>query len=310
MTTTPTAMEQQPKQATATGAPPLTAGWPRVPVSVVILTLNEEINIKACLESCGWSDDVHVLDSCSTDKTRELAESLGARVWVNPFKSYGAQHNWAIDNIELKHDWVFHLDADERFTREQVEEMTRVISADPIAAGYFVPSKLMFMGQWLRRSGMYPSYQMRFYHKARMRFEDYGHAQRECTDGVIGRLSVPYLHYNFSKGLDAWFDKHNRYSRLEAAQSLAEMHGSIWRSFANCFNHDPIVRRRGLKSLAYRLPFRGVLVFLHLMFVRGGVFDGRAGWTYAQMRALYEQMVSVKFAVLRQERAAKKRASQ
>ena len=91
-------------------------GTSRVPVSVVILTLNEEINIAQCLASCAWCDDVHVLDSGSTDRTREIAEEKGATVHINPFESCGAQRNWAIDNIPTKYNWIFHLDADEQFT--------------------------------------------------------------------------------------------------------------------------------------------------------------------------------------------------
>ena len=143
---------------------------PRPAVSVVVLTLNEEINIEECLASCAFSDDVHVLDSGSTDRTCEIARRAGATVHVHPFESHGKQHNWATDNIDMKHDWVFHLDADERFTPEIIEEMRQLLERDPAEAGFHVPNKLMFMGRWLKRSGGYPTYQMRLFHKGRMRF--------------------------------------------------------------------------------------------------------------------------------------------
>src|SRR5690349_22231261 len=99
-------------------------GGPRgdPPVSVVVLTVNEEVNIADCLRSCAWSDDVHVVDSGSTDRTCGIAREMGATVHVHPFESFGLQRNWAIDHIRHKHDWVFHLDADERFTPELVAE--------------------------------------------------------------------------------------------------------------------------------------------------------------------------------------------
>ncbi|MDB5294901.1 MAG: glycosyltransferase, partial [Phycisphaerales bacterium] len=130
--------------------PPPAAARP--PVSVVVLTYNEEANIAACLRSCGWSDDVHVLDSGSTDRTADLARAAGAVVHTNPFRSFGQQRNWAIDHIDHRHDWVFHLDADERFTPELVAEMAAVIATAPPVAGFYVPHKLIFMGRWLRRA--------------------------------------------------------------------------------------------------------------------------------------------------------------
>src|SRR5687767_15041601 len=97
------------------------------PVSVIILTLNEEANIRDCLASCAWCDDVSVLDSGSTDRTRDVAKELGAAVYSNRFESFGRQRNWAIDNIPAKHDWIFHLDADERFTPRLEDEIQRVL---------------------------------------------------------------------------------------------------------------------------------------------------------------------------------------
>ncbi len=192
-----------------------------VPVSVVILTRDEEPNIEACLLSCTWCDDVHVVDSGSTDQTCQIAERLGAKVHHHPFTTFGEQRNWAIDHIEHKYEWVFHLDADERFTPELVAEIAAVIATAPPEAGFYVPHKLMFMGRWLRYAeGGYPIYQMRFFHRQRMRFRDYGHGQRESTSGRIGVLHRPYLHFNFSKGLDEWIDKHNRYSALEAREAF------------------------------------------------------------------------------------------
>lgn len=150
---------------------------------MVILTLNEEINVADCIRSLAGCDDVHVLDSGSTDRTREIAAGLGAGVHVNRFESFGKQRNWAIDHIPLRHDWVLHLDADERLTPEGLAELRQVVASAPPHAGWYLPSKLVFMGRWLKRAGGYPTYQMRFFHKGRMRFMDYGHGQRELTQG-------------------------------------------------------------------------------------------------------------------------------
>lgn len=277
------------------------ADWPSPPVSIVVLTLNEEDNIGPCLESCAWCGDVHVLDSGSTDRTQEIARSMGAVVHENPFESFGAQRNWAIDNIPLENDWVFHLDADERFLRPLVKEMDALIARSPEEAGFYVPSKLMFMGRWLKRTGGYPTYQMRLFHKRRMRFQDYGHGQRELTEGAIGALREPYLHFNFSKGLDEWFDKHNRYSAAEARQAIEEANAPIFGALRDLAARDSVRRRRALKSLAYRLPARPTLWMIYLMVFRLGFLDGRAGYNYARLRAIYESMTAAKLAVLRSE---------
>src|SRR4051812_38656155 len=125
----------------------LPPGRPRPPVSVIILAQDEERNIGDCLRSCAWCDDVHVVDSGSSDRTCEIAAAMGAQVHRNPFQSFGQQRNWAIDNIKTKYEWHFHLDADERFTLPLVEEMLDKLAADGSlsdAAAYHCPSMMIF----------------------------------------------------------------------------------------------------------------------------------------------------------------------
>lgn len=277
-----------------------TVTTPYAPVSVLILTLNEQVNIADCLASCAWSDDVHVLDSDSTDGTREIAESMGASVHVNPFESFGKQRNWAIDNIPMKHEWVFHLDADERFTPELVKAMRDLIADDPKDAGYHIPQKFIFMGKWLKRSAAYPTYQMRLFHKTRMRFRDYGHGQREATEGGVGVLDVPYIHYPFSKGIYDWLDKHNRYSSLEALQVLDGATEAF--NFFDLFRSDRVRRRRAWKEFSYRLPMRPTIRLWTTLFVLGGILEGRPGWTYARLISMYERMITLKLRLLQTRR--------
>lgn len=275
--------------AEISAANPFTGPSPRV--SIVILTLNEAINIRACLESCAWSDDVHVLDSGSTDGTRDLAARLGAGVHTNPFTSFGAQRNWAIDHIPLRHDWVFHLDADERFTPELVREMQALLATDPPHAGYYCANQTIFLGSWIKRASGYPAYQMRLFHKARMRFTDAGHGQRESTTGTLGTLAHPYVHYNFSKGLDDWLARHNRYSTQEAEQAM--IHRAEPLGLDDLFKGG-IVRRRAIKRLAARMPLRPTLRFWHTLIVQRAFLDGRAGLNYARLLRLYESMIDLK----------------
>lgn len=274
-----------------------------LPVSVVILTKDEEANIADCLRSCAWCDDVHVLDSGSTDDTCNIAAAAGATVHYHAFTSFGDQRNWAIDHIEHKHEWVFHLDADERFTPELVEEMQQVLAQQPEHAGFYVPHKLMFMGRWLRYAeGGYPIYQMRLFHKRRMRFRDYGHGQREATDGRIGVLHRPYLHFNFSKGLDDWIEKHNRYSALEAKEAFDALSGKTVET-SSAFG-NAVERRRFFKSRIYpRLPGTWLGRFIWMYVLRMGFLDGKAGLQYCLLVSTYDLFISLKLAELRRKAA-------
>ncbi len=135
-----------------------------LPLTLVILTQDEEKNLPECLRSViGRVADIHVLDSGSTDGTVALARGFGVPVHVHPFAGFGQQRNWAIDNIPHAHRWVLHLDADERMTPDLEAELRRLLTADPSEAGFYVPSKLMLDGRWLRHSSGYPVYQVRLF---------------------------------------------------------------------------------------------------------------------------------------------------
>lgn len=256
-----------------------------IPVSVVILTQDEAANLPACLDSLAGFDDVHLLDSGSTDATVEVARARGARVHHHPFEGFGKQRNWAIDNIAAKHAWQFHLDADERMTPELAAELGRTVARQPAAAGFFVAHKLMMGDRWLRFAGGYPTYQVRFFHRDRLRFADHGHGQREVTDGPLDFLEHPYLHFAFSKGLDHWFAKHAVYARREAEQALTP---------DACAGSTGVVgRRRRLKAWSYRLPGRYFFRLLYMLLVKRAFLDGAAGLAYANMLATYEAMIGV-----------------
>lgn len=259
----------------------------KIPVSVLILTLNEGRNIGRCIRSTGFSDDVVVLDSFSSDDTVEQAESAGARVHQRSFDNFASQRNYALDNIGLEHEWVLHLDADEVVTPELIEEIARAIK-DPRFVAYRIASKLIFMGKWLRYSGMYPVYQVRLGRSDRLRFVQVGHGQRENLDGsLVGTLRQPYIHYGFSKGLADWIERHNRYSTDEAVQGHERLQvGRV--AFKGLFSAGPMVRRRALKQLAERLPFRPLLRFCYMYLLKLGILDGRPGYVYCRLMSQYE----------------------
>lgn len=258
--------------------------------SIFILTFNEEINIAACLDSVSWADDVVVLDSFSSDRTCEIAESMGARVFQRKFDDFGSQRNHALDAIDFKHDWIFHLDADERFNEDLRLKCECMIQADEKSA-YFVPNRIIFLGKWIKHCTQYPFPQVRLIKQGEVRFSKAGHGQKEDqAKRGVGHIDVPYDHYNFSKGIEDWIAKHNRYSTEEALLAA----GIVRRPLSECFSADAMIRKRALKSWFVKLPCRPWLKFFYLYLVCGGFRDGAAGRVYCQLQFLYERMIEIK----------------
>ena len=261
-------------------------------LSVLILTLNEEINLPACLESVKWSDDVVVFDSFSTDRTVEIAEAAGARVVQRKFDNYSNQRNASLKDVTFRHPWVFVLDADERIPPELHDELVRTAAeAPPEMTLYRLRRKDLFMGRWLRRSSGYPTWLPRLVRVGQVWVEREINEEFH-TDGKIGSLQEHMLHYPFNKGLSYWWERHNRYSSMEALALIRETRDPM--HWAGLFSRDPVVRRKQLKQLAYRIPLRPLVVFAYLYFLRFGFLDGVPGFHYSLLRAVYEYMIDVK----------------
>ena len=277
-----------------------------MPVSVLVLTFNEAANIEACLASVAWSDDVLVVDSHSTDDTVARAEAMGARVLQRPFDDFAGQRNWGLANGGFRHDWVLHLDADERVTPAGRDEMLAIAAAPPAddaPLAYRTPSRTIFRGRWLRRSGMYPAYQVRFGRRDALAFRQVGHGQRETVPPErLGTQREPLDHLSFSKGLADWFARHNRYSTDEARHAFEAAGERLdWGGLVQ--GADPTRRRRALKALSYRMPLRPALRFVYMYVLRGGALDGRPGLEYCLMVSTYEYMIGAKLRSLRHEGA-------
>lgn len=266
-------------------------------ISVLILTFNEEANIGTCIGSLPWRSDVHVLDSLSSDHTAELATKLGAKVETRQFDGYASQRNAGL-SLPFANDWIVMLDADERMTSELAAEIEREISkAGYDVAMFRVRRRDMFLGRWLKRSSGYPTWFPRIIRRGRV------HVEREINeiyvpDGTAMQLKGHIDHYPFNKGMDWWFERHNRYSAMEA-QLLVSRSDRVSSEIGSA---DPGGRRAALKALAYRLPLRPYLVFFYLYFVRGGFLDGKPGWVYANMRLAYEIMIDAKAAYMKAQK--------
>ncbi|RCJ33622.1 glycosyltransferase [Nostoc punctiforme NIES-2108] len=261
--------------------------------SIYILTYNEELDIAACIESAMLSDDIIVVDSCSSDRTVEIASRYPIRVVQHAFESHGRQRTWMLESIPPKHQWVYILEADERMTPELFAECEKA-SQNPDYIGYYVAERVMFMNRWIRYSTQYPRYQMRLFRHGKVWFTDYGHTEREVCEGVTSFLKETYPHYTSSKGLSRWIDKHNRYSTDEAQETLYQLEqGKVnWQDLF--FGKSEVERRRALKDLSLRLPARPLLRFIYMYFILGGCLDGRAGVAWCTLQAFYEYLILLK----------------
>lgn len=259
----------------------------RLPVSVLILTKNEESRLPACLSSVASCNDVVVLDSGSTDRTVEIARDAGARVFGNPFHDFAQQRNHGLATISFRHAWVFHLDADEQMTPELVQECA-ALDADAPYDGYFAAPRMLFHGHWLRRCTDFPAWQARCVRAGKFRFVQAGHGQREAPGMRMGFLRHNYLHDVSVADLPAWEAKHRKYAHEEALAFLQQSGTSRprwWRG-------TELERRRALKNLSYTLPARPLLRFIYQYFLRGGFLDGPEAWRYCRLLARYERFAA------------------
>jgi glycosyltransferase involved in cell wall biosynthesis len=254
--------------------------------SVLILTLNEEKALPACLASIKGCDDIVVLDSGSTDCTASIATAAGARVVVHPFESFAKQRNFAHDAIEFRHPWVFHLDADEQLTQALCAECTTFTGTEPLDGCYAAP-RMLWEGRWIPHCTDYPAWQARFVKAREFAFVQAGHGQREAPEMRMGRLRANYLHNLSGEGADGWLAKHRRYARQEAGAFLAQG-GADGTRLRALLAGPGLARRRALKHLSYHLPCRPVMRFIYQYMLRGGFLDGGPGYRYCQLLAQYE----------------------
>jgi len=268
-------------------------------VSVLILTRDEQDNLPSCLESVAWSDDVVVFDSYSVDHTVEIARAAGARVLQRAFDDYASQRNSAMTDVKYKHPWVLMLDADERPTRELLQEIEAVLAAsDDQVALYRVRRKDMFLGKWLRRSSGYPTWSARLFKPASVRVEREINEEYH-TDGKVGLLKEHLVHYPFNKGIAFWLERHNCYSSMEAKILLKEIKARL--DLRQLVSGDATMRRKCLKQVAFRMPCRPFLTFCYLYLFRLGFIDGVRGLTYCRLRSTYEYMIDLKVKELRRK---------
>ena len=268
-------------------------------ITIIIPTLNEELHIERAVSSSLPLGPVFVVDSLSTDTTRELAESAGASVVEHAWGGYAEQKNWALDNLPIDTPWCFFLDADEVITPELRRALVEATTKD--ADAWYVPRHNILLGKQLKHVWWYPDYQLRLFRSGRARYEDRIVHEHLVVSGRCGHLDVPLIHENI-KGMTAFLERHQRYAALEAreirrnlsiqAKGRTDASRQQRLSAAAQMAVDRAARRRFIKEKVwYRMPCRPAVRFLWLYLGRRGFLDGRHGLVYAGLIGAYEAMI-------------------
>jgi glycosyltransferase involved in cell wall biosynthesis len=260
-------------------------------LSIIILAQNEAHDLPRLLESIRWCDDIHLVDSGSSDATKEIARNAGAQVLEHPFVAFGQQRNWALENCALKYPWVLFLDADEASTRAFREAVMNAIRVAPESvAGFYCCWKMIVEGRWLKRSDSFPKWQFRLLRRGRATFADFGHGQKEGEiDGTLDYIREPYLHFVVSNGWEEWWQRHERYAAQEA--KVRRETPVRWKEI---FDANPSLRNKALKPLVSRIPGWPALRFLQCYVFSGGFLEGRAAYTYCKALTRYEALIRQK----------------
>jgi glycosyltransferase involved in cell wall biosynthesis len=281
-----------------------------LPITAIVMTYNEERNLRACLESVRpWVEDIFVVDSFSTDRTLAMAAEYGCVVEKHPFRNQAEQFQWALDTLRLRTEWVLRLDADERWTAEGFRELRTVI-ADPRINGVSVRRRIMFMGRWMKHGGLYASEFVRVFRRGHASVERRWMDEHLHVSGKIASSHIEVIEANYDRqeNVAVWTTKHNDYSTREAIDMLlrAEDPASV-DSIAD-LRGDKTARKRWLKENVYgRAPLfvRPIAYFVYRYFFKLGFLDGVPGLIFNVLQGFwYRFLVDVKVYQLQRHAAS------
>jgi glycosyltransferase involved in cell wall biosynthesis len=233
-----------------------------VKISAVIIAFNEADKIARAVDSVKWADEIIVVDSESTDQTREIAESHGAKVIVQKWLAFSKQKQFAVDAAE--NDWIFSLDADEQVSDELQAEILKLKNlADNLADGYRIPRLSYYLDRPIRHSGWYPDWQLRFFNRNKGRWKEVLIHESVKVDGKVEKLSADILHFSIENAAHHHRMIGERYAPLAAEQM-----------FIN-----------GRRTSAFKIATVGLTTFIQTYFLKLGFLDGLAGFCIARFAA-------------------------
>lgn len=226
-------------------------------LSVILITKNEEANLKDCLESVSFADEIIVVDSQSSDKTQEIARSFGAKLEItSDWPGFGPQKNRAL-NLATQ-DWVLSIDADERVTPELKQEILATMASANAADCYAIPRSSWYCGRFMKHSGWYPDYVDRLFKRGTAKFSDHLVHERLLPTGLSGKLKNHFLHYSY-RDFSQVLKKVDVYSSAAAQQAF----------------------KQGKKGGLGEALIHGFWAFFRTYVLRRGFLDGKHGLALA-----------------------------
>jgi glycosyltransferase involved in cell wall biosynthesis len=260
----------------------------KIPVSIIILTYNEEANIQACLESVqDLTEEVFLVDSFSTDQTLEIARPYTRNIFQNPWTHYAGQRQWALHHLPFNNEWIFFLDADERFTTALKNEIAQVVNKEmqqPHYGGYYVPRKFIFLGRQIRWGGCQGGMkELRFCNRHHLTIAERAGHEMYISDKEVGTLREHMIHED-KKPLSAWIDRHNKYSSSQALYLWNQDNKPSPQMQRLTFSLDRklYLKEKFRQKIWNNLPvgIRPTLLFTNKYFLCLGFLDGIAGFIY------------------------------
>ena len=259
-------------------------------ITAIILTKNEELNIRRCIESItGLADRIVVVDSGSTDKTIEIARELGAEIYQHePFEHYARQFNWALDHVIIKTRWIYRIDADEVVTPELKTEIIKACQdhQDDDVNGLVMRFKVYFLGRFLVHGGIYPFYNLTIFKNGLGRYEDRAMGEHVVlSKGRTIDLQNDCLHYDY-KDLTTWINKHNWYATREVNDYFETLAN---RQAVTSLYHEAQKTKKLRDDFYYKLPkfLRAKLYYWYRYYFKLGFLDGQAGKVHAFLQAYW-----------------------
>lgn len=268
-----------------------------VPVTVVVLTHDEEVNLPACLASVrGWVQRIVVVDSGSTDRTLAIAREHGAEVMEHPFQSHTQQWAWALQQAAGSNDWVLGLDADQSVSPELRASLLQLFTGDHLAdyQGFYVNRRQIFRGRWIRWGGYYPKHLLKLFRPRAVRLDPGDLMDHHFhVVGSTQRLRGDLVEHNRKEDvISFWLHKHVRYAELHAReeQQRGRGHSGV---LVPAFSGSPDQRVAWLKQRWYRLPryWRPIVYFLYRYFLRLGFLDGKQGFVFHVLQGFWLRLI-------------------
>jgi glycosyltransferase involved in cell wall biosynthesis len=278
------------------------------PITVVLITFNEEANLQACLASVGpLACQLFVVDAGSSDRTRDIARDFGAVVVEHPFETHAAQWRWALDNLPIATEWVLALDADQRVTPELATELRNLDrSALEGFAGVYVKRRQWFRDQWIKHGGYYPKYLLKLFRRDKVVINTTDLVDHHFyVVGPVKTLRCDLIEANKKEDdISFWIDKHNRYAALLAREELRWRNTPSATSIQPSLLGNPDQKTLALKGIWRRMPLyvRPFLYFVYRYFFRLGFLDGKQGAIFHFMQAFwFRLLVDIKIDEMQRE---------